>query len=291
MKVILQKVIRAGLKTPGLEKLFWRYVPRVRQLSTWFASAKRFMTTYDLDIKIWVSFVDFIESQIYWQGVQEGDRGEIELLKSKLKPDFIFLDVGANIGVFAMLAAKRLTSGRVYAFEPSQAHCDKFAMNVQLNDFKNIILNQCALSNKKTERKLFFPKSSNTGMASLYNIHSKMDVVLEEKIHTITLDEYFFGNRIERLDAIKIDVEGSELDVLEGGRLVIERFRPQVFMEVNQEHLSHASRTLGELTDFWGSLNYSIFRIENNAGLTRILRSDEFNAHQNIYCCPEEHNG
>lgn len=285
---ILQKLIRLFLNIPIVNRIVWRFIPHVREH---FASPKiePFITKYDKDIKIWVSLSEHIESHIFWQGVQSADRGEVKLLNSILKPGHIFFDIGANIGVFTLLAAKRVGSGRVYAFEPSKLHLEKLYVNLKLNNFTNIIVNPFGLSNVSGNRDLYIPAGQgplrNTGMASFYPVEADSKNYVLEKIFTMRLDDYVESNDINKIDAIKIDVEGAEMDILEGAKITLKRFRPIVMMEVNKIHLVCAGRTLKELMDFWKDLDYSIHIIQNNGGLVPVKEIDDFRESQNICCC------
>lgn len=170
--LLFQKITRYLLKLPVLKKIGWRLAIRFRRFFAKY-DIKDFQAPFDKDIKILVSLSDHIESQIFWQGVQSADRGEVELLKAIIKPEYIFFDIGANVGVFTLMAAKRLTSGHVYAFEPSQAHLKRLRANLELNNFKNVTIVPYALSNISNQKKdLYIPQDKcplkNTGRASLY---------------------------------------------------------------------------------------------------------------------------
>jgi hypothetical protein len=152
----IQKFCRLALKMPIIDRITW---PLVRQVRLHFGkndSFGPFETTFDGTTRIWVSLCDHIESQIFWQGVQEGDRGEVNLLKSILEPEHVFFDVGANIGVFTLIAARRVKDGRVHAFEPSEFHLKKLQRNVKINGFQNVVINPVGLSNSAAQRDLYF---------------------------------------------------------------------------------------------------------------------------------------
>lgn len=153
--------------------------------------------------------------------VKEG--GELILVKkiieSQLNKAVIF-DVGANIGDFSNLIINGLTGKldiELHSFEPSKVTFKKLENNVKPN--KNIFLNNLALGNKKGEVELFFDEAGS-GLASLTK--RKLDCFnikfnLSEKVIIDTLDNYCKSNNLQNIDLLKIDVEGHELDVLQGG--------------------------------------------------------------------------
>jgi len=270
----------------------WRLVPQVRLHFSKADSFGMFETTFDDTTKIWVSLCDHIESQIFFQGVQEADRGEVKLLKSVLEPEHVFFDIGANIGVFTLIAAKRVKDGKVHAFEPSEFHVKKLQENVRINGFQNIVINPVGLSNSAACRKLYFPKlkesMTNTGQASFYVLEGKTAEYDEERVTTIRLDDYVEEKALQRMDVMKIDVEGAEMEILEGGLKTLNTFRPRVMMEVSKMNLTCAGRTLKEVIDFWGSLDYDIFVIKHDGKFTPVNALSSFKDHQNIFCCPRE---
>lgn len=288
--VPIQKVVRILLHIPFTAKYMWRNVYRVRRYFSRRLDKKPFITCFDRDIKINVSLSEHIESQIFWQGVQEGDRGEVRLLKSLFAPHHTFIDVGSNIGVFSLIAAKRLTRGEVHTFEPSVYHLEKLKANLLLNKLDNVRIHPVALSDKSQSSKLYFPPAAagfqtNTGMASQFCFDQAPSRT--EDITCVKLDDYMESCSIPKVDIIKIDVEGAELDVLAGAVETIRSCRPHVVMEINLDHLRRAGRSAQEVIDYWNAIGYKIFTISHDAELHPIRSVADFATHQNIYCKPD----
>ncbi len=285
-----QKIVRFLLRTSYTADWMWERLPGVRNYFARRCGKGRFITHFDGGSKIWVSLSDHIESQIFWQEVQEGDRGEVKLLKMLLRPDDIVIDVGANIGVFSLIMARRLPSGTVHAFEPSSYHVEKLKSNLSLNPFRNVQTHALALSDRQHASRLNFPPLlldgflNNTGMASQFQFeHSSSK---SEEIECVRLDDYAVSRGIVCFDLMKIDVEGAEMDVLLGAVESIQRNRPRVVMEINLNHLQYAGRRIDEVLDFWAALEYEVFRIDHDANLSKVHSSADFQPHQNIYCRP-----
>ncbi len=119
---------------------------------------------------------------------------ETELVKHALKVGDVAIDIGAFIGYYTLLFAKLVgDKGKIYAFEPAPQSFSLLKKNVELNDYKNIILENVAVSNKK------FTKTLNKN----------------EKIEYINLDEYFKTYN-GKVDLIKMDIEGAEKLAIEG---------------------------------------------------------------------------
>ena len=133
---------------------------------------------------------------------------------SKLNEGNIFLDIGANIGYYSVVASKFVgNSGRVYSFEPSTREFRRLLKNIELNQCSNIIPLNIALSNT-TDETIFLIASGHTGLNSLI-ISDKSVPKTEQITQTLTLDT-LLNLKNRRIGLAKIDVEGAEFKVLEG---------------------------------------------------------------------------
>ena len=140
---------------------------------------------------------------------------EIEFCKKEIKKGDTVVDIGANIGLFTLFFSKLVgTTGRVIAFEPDPENFDVLKKNIELNEITNVTLVQKGVSNKNESVKLY--KSNVSGGHSLIKNEWAKEYT---NIQTVTLDDYFRG---EEIDMIKIDTEGFELEVIEGGKKLLE---------------------------------------------------------------------
>ena len=124
-----------------------------------------------------------------------------------------FVDVGANVGYYTLLAAKLVgEEGRVIAFEPDPESFALLERNVRLNGFENVILEQKAVSNEPGTVRLYLAPE-NKGDHRIYETRRQPREFVE--VEAVTLDHYF-SDDLERIDFVKIDVQGADLAVLEG---------------------------------------------------------------------------
>jgi FkbM family methyltransferase len=161
------------------------------------------------------------------------DRYEPEVsacIRQLLHPGMVFCDVGANLGVFTLLAARQVgLRGRVFAFEPVPANFAALRRNVEANHFDNVTCIPKAVAQNNGISKLFL--SQYCGSHSLVgkpaaSTGESLDV------EVVRLDSV---PGIEQIDLLKIDVEGAELEVLEG----LGRLRPKIILEYNAERILH----------------------------------------------------
>lgn len=154
--------------------------------------------------------------------VDRYERATTELFKKLLQPGMIFVDVGANIGYFSLLAAKLVgPEGKVYAFEPEPGNHDLLRKNIELNSYSNIQAIQKAVSDK-SESTLLFLSALDTGSHSLYS-EAARGLQESVEITTTTIDEFLESEGWPSIDLMKIDVEGAELVVLAGMENLVKR--------------------------------------------------------------------
>jgi FkbM family methyltransferase len=134
------------------------------------------------------------------------------------------VDVGANIGVFTLKAARQTPKGRVVAVEPAPLNLELLRENVARNRLANAVILDCALSDHEGQGQLY-----SRGDYALYSLHLKAD--LSTPVRVSTLDKLFQEQGIRACQLLKIDVEGEELAVLRGGAQAL-RVTQQVITEV-----------------------------------------------------------
>jgi FkbM family methyltransferase len=174
--------------------------------------------------------------RLMWAGAYE--RSLVRMLKFFLKPGMVFLDLGANIGYFSAIAAALVgRGGRVFAFEPSP-HC--FArLQRNLCSFEQAVICNSAASDR-TGHSWFYLHTKENGWGSSF---TDPDLAERIQVKTIRLDDWAREAAIQRLDFLKIDIEGGEYAALLGAQTLLERFRPIVIAELNSACLSRDQRT------------------------------------------------
>jgi FkbM family methyltransferase len=153
------------------------------------------------------------------------------VLLGRLRPGAVFVDVGANIGYYAIQAYRRVgPAGRVLAFEPHPVTMAKLRRNVALSGAGGIELFEVALSDRAGDATLFCPRAGHHGLSSLRpQGRSGHDAYT---VRAARLDDLLPPD-LTRLDLIKADAEGAEGLVFRGAEATVRRFRPAVILELN----------------------------------------------------------
>ena len=151
--------------------------------------------------------------------------GEIILFRRLLQSGDVVIDVGANIGTHTLALAKLVgPTGLVYSFEPQQEIYDILRTNIAANGLKNVTTYRAAAG--ATDGSCYIPKV-DYGVVNNFGLIAVGDGEIE--VPQMTID----GLQLHKLDLIKIDVEGTEAEVLTGAASTIARSRPILYVENN----------------------------------------------------------
>jgi FkbM family methyltransferase len=210
-----------------------------------------------------------------------GELYVLEYLKQKFKPlpdePIIIFDVGANIGEYTSCLLKIFTDRvEIFGFEPAAETYKILSQNINLNDRKNVKLYNLGLGDVNTTLSLFSEEKSGSTIASVYKSsleYWKIDNQKEEVINIRQIDDFCAENNINRINFLKIDVEGHELKVLNGASKMM-NLDAIDFIQFEFSHCNIASRTY--FKDFFDLLSekYKLYRIVKN-GLYPIDRYKE----------------
>ena len=157
------------------------------------------------------SLRDLVQSRIYYTGVWEPSL--TEFIRRRMGPGDVFVDIGANVGYFTVLAARLVgAAGRVIAIEASPRIHARLVDNVRRNDLSNVITHNCAVSDVPGKAELFAAGETNVGHTSLI---AGEGGVSEGLVEMQPIDRILTNDELHQAKMIKIDVEGFEGPVLQ----------------------------------------------------------------------------
>jgi FkbM family methyltransferase len=211
------------------------------------------------------------------------------LLQHLLRPGMIFVDVGAHVGLYTLLAALLVgSSGKVYAFEPDPANIAALTKNIRLNNFRNVIVIPHAVSNV-TGNAIFYINKACGALSSLYRPSPFPQIV-----QTVTIDDFFAKEGGIKIDLMKIDVEGSEYNVLLGATETLKR-SVRLIIEFNPRTLRCAGVLPEKLIELLWKMGYNINVIGSDHLIVSELQVKRLiynlshgEGHCNLYCWKEQ---
>lgn len=211
------------------------------------------------DVKINL-YKDSILSRLIYDGFE---KEETDFIEKILKEGDVFVDIGTNIGLFSLLAAKIVgTEGKVLCFEPAPSTFYRLKENVTLNNFKNIHIKNIGLSDEPGELTFYV---SNNGYDAWNSFAPSQDNKLESSIQVpvSTLDFELKDINKSKIKLVKIDVEGWEKFVLNGGKEFFIEFSPIVMVEFTESNTFNAGYSVHEIYDIMQDFGYVWYTVKN----------------------------
>lgn len=205
-------------------------------------------------IRAWLNLRDEISSRMYFFGYTGGYEPEttaffLKLLESKR----CVIDVGANVGYYALLAAAKLEGrGEVHAFEPGEGPYRTLATAARLSGFNSIVCNHAAVSDYDGYISFYMPSNGAWTLGTTEPGFELNDRATTTTVPCRSLASYCAEKGIGRVDLLKIDAEGADLSVLAGFVPLFDASKPDVLCEVLPGYEEGLNR-------FFAERNYSAF--------------------------------
>lgn len=194
------------------------------------------LTLMGSEFKMFSKCDDGIVNQLYYED-EYVEKDDIKVFLSLAGNDQVIFDIGANTGLYSLAVKGLHPYAKVYAFEPHPMNLERLEYNARINEFKDLGIVAMAVGDQKKKIEFTVPQNGSISDTSSaideFSRNSYRGEIKWKRIEVFqtTLDDHVSENKIDRLDMIKIDVEGYELNVLEGAKKVIERFRPKILIE------------------------------------------------------------
>jgi FkbM family methyltransferase len=193
-------------------------------------------------------------------------------LAGQLRPGMTFFDVGANVGFFTVIGARLVgPSGKVFAFEPVAQNAAHVRLNCRANRLENVQVIVGAVGDVSGEGTLM--RARYSGGAVLESAGKPPDFLRAESTRILRLDDWVEAGTLPVPHAIKVDVEGAELQVLKGARETLARHFPAVIFEVDGPDGTTVDVQNSSCSEFLRSLGYSVTELQNSyPGIDWVVR-------------------
>lgn len=249
--LFLIRIYRSIISLPFIRNYFTFFYRKFIACNSNFNEVQVVSETRD-GLKLNLFIKDWIQANLFFLGHYEN--AELLFLKSILKEGDTFIDLGTNIGLFSLTASKIVgNKGIVISFEPFSKNYDTFIYNIELNHLKdfNIVPEKKAIGKSDSTLTLYSNShDSNMGMVST----RKRTHTHKESVESTKLDTYLEEKEINRVDLIKIDIEGHEKEALVGMVNTIKKFHPSFILEIlegaDEQYFSAFFNALGYIRYF-----------------------------------------
>ena len=217
---------------------------------------------------------------------------EAKIMKEKIKVGNIVVDVGANIGLHTLNMARIVgNTGQVFAFEPDPSNFKILGKNVKVNNYKNIILEQKAVGDKHGRATLYH--ADNPGM---HRIFPQTKAKGQVQVELTSLDKYFIdSNLVDKINFIKIDVEGLEFSVLKGMENILKNNKKiKILFEFMPKNIMEAGFMPIELLNYLTLHDFKLYCIDeiteklihvsNNEEILKLCSTTNNTISRNLFC-------
>jgi FkbM family methyltransferase len=266
-------VVRGALVRTGGDRVLAEFTPGVSKGSLrarlapdhLFYKSPTIRTIVRNGIRFELDLSDYMQWCVYY-GIEVEPRTK---LYSLVRAGDVVFDVGANVGE-VLLNSARLTGerGQIFGFEINPRTYQRCLHNIGLNSFPNVRLFGVGLGSRKGSLTLGSPNARNSGQDRVVRGGGAGDSSQGIAVEVTTMDAFVAEQRIERLDLVKIDVEGFEMDVLRGAQRTLETFRPRLFIELDDSNLRQQQSSAKEMVEFLERLGYRLTHAEENRAVT-----------------------
>jgi FkbM family methyltransferase len=206
--------------------------------------------------------------RLMWTGCYETEL--VTFLRSMLEPGMVFVDVGANIGYFSVMAAALVgETGRVHSFEADPGCFLRLAGNAR--DYPWFTPYHTAVADSVGE--IAFYRSSGEGESGWGNVFGAPAAHDKVAVPACTLDRWSQQQAVHRIDFLKMDVEGSEYRVLQGGCALLRATRPVMWIEADEDCLLRDGKSVADLLRLLAEWDYTVLGLREPRGgaLTNIV--------------------
>ena len=179
------------------------------------------------------------------------ERSEVEFLESTVEEGMNVIDIGANIGITTVAIARKIgKGGRVFSFEPAPEYFDTLTENISSNGLENAEVYEQAVTDQ-VGRVDFYQKGLSSG------------IVFEEgvkrfEVPTTAVDRFLSEKKIEVIDFINMDCEGSELLVLKGAKETLRKNKVKIFCEIHHDFLKQLGQSVGDIVEYLQKLAFKV---------------------------------
>lgn len=196
-----------------------------------------------------------IKARFLWRALRarfRDQRCELQALRLALKRGDTAIDVGANKGSYIFWLSRWTTPGRVVAFEPQVSLVQYLQQACKVLALTNVKIEAAAVANSCGSSILHIPGAGDSPGASLSQRISERETCRDALVPVFSLDDYFRGDN--SIGAIKVDVEGYELNVFQGAERILREQSPVLVFECENRHLETGS--VKDIFDYLAKMKY-----------------------------------
>lgn len=256
MKELIFKII-TNPRINFILRNFYKLIPIKNKKRFPFVGLLKYKISNNNYIKMYSNGSDTIVSYLYWKVKYE--KPVIDLWIKNLNNNSVILDIGANTGIFSLIASKLTNKSKIFAFEPTPRILDFLKKNVLLNDVeRKIYVCNKAVSNHIGKTYFHVVNSLTIPLGSSENKDFRNGLTNKIQVEVTTIDDFLKEQEINHVDLVKIDTESTEPYVLEGMINMLNNCKPNIICEILTNEASD------KIQEILIPLGYKFYLIKDN---------------------------
>ena len=210
------------------------------------------------------SFLKLTKREVFIKKFSQSYEPEMATIPRLLKNPGTIIDIGANYGTYSFFLSKLYPNSKIIAFEPATSSFGILRRIIRCFSLRNVIPVKKGLGEKIENKEIIFPRNY-TIIAHVAGKNSKKNKEdKSEDIEITTLDSFVKRNKIKGIDLMKCDVEGFELSVFRGAKKSLKKFKPLVFVEIEQRHTEKYGIDARNVLKFLEKIGYRSYFVKGD---------------------------
>lgn len=247
-------------------------------------------TLRQADVKLCCDLTMTLQRHLYFFGGYETENCAYWMTLAR-RARTVF-DIGANVGLYSLLAAAANPHCRIHAFEPTSEVVDILMANIRLNKFPNILVRPVAVGAISGDGFLHRRSGTDGCSEGMNFVTPARREDSDVPVAMLSLDDYCRDNGIERIDLMKLDIEGGEHDALMGAqRLLEEKAIDCLFLELVEWAAERSGHTTGEVKSLLVDAGYQIYRFHSGKLVPLELGTETLGENVVAFRCSPERSG
>ena len=238
-------------------KRWWKYLLLQKTKKN---GTKTVIMNWMKDLRLRIYPGNEVFRSIFVQGIY--DPNMVVVLNALLPEKGVLIDIGANMGYCSLLMSRTVgEDGKIFAIEPSERDFLRLIDNISLNKLNNVSVYRLAISDTSGEVEISIASEERSSLNTLGTEFSNkaIDKLRTEKVEATTLDHFIEQEEIDKIDVIKMDIEGSEFRALLGANASIEMFRPALILGINKNSLKANDSSVEDIEKILRNLRYKMY--------------------------------
>ena len=187
------------------------------------------------------------------------EKENFNFINSELKEGMTVLDIGAHIGLMAVVFGKKVgNTGKVYAFEPTPTTVNILRHTIRINKSENISVEPYALADQKGKLTFYISDNLVDNGNSLVNNQRTDRKERGIEVDVNTVDDFVMEKGVGKIDFIKIDVEGAELRLLRGAQHTLRKDKPKVILSIHPASIRNFGDSSSEIWELVNDMGYKV---------------------------------